>query len=60
MHHRDETQLDFFLPAGDQFVLIVGAICPQVLIGAGRAREEVTRPAWLRVREEESTRNREC
>lgn len=45
MHTQEQTELDFFLPAGDQFVLIVGAICPQVLkrvqVGPGGG----TRPA---------------
>lgn len=59
MSHRTEIELDTFRPIGETFVLVVGAICPQVLIGAGRMREEVTRPAGLRVREEEATRNRE-
>jgi hypothetical protein len=54
MHTQDQTKLDFFLPAGDQFVLIVGAICPQVLkrvqVGPGGG----TRPADHA--EEEETR----
>lgn len=45
MHHRDETQLDFFLPAGDAFLLVVAATC-------GRALERVLATA----REEEDRR----
>lgn len=30
-HHRDETNLDTFLPIGESFLHIVGAMCPVVL-----------------------------
>jgi hypothetical protein len=56
MSHSTENELDTFLPVGETFVLIVGAICAQVLIGAGRMRED--HPTGLASRWEEEARNR--
>lgn len=59
MHHRDETQLDFFLPAGDAFLLVVAATCGMALenvlaTAGGDCRQLVTR----REEEERVTRER--